>query len=372
MIPPWLRLTLVALALLLAAGASASAQPASTGHASTVRIVVTGAAGTTQALGQLVAELVADLPIALEWTVSASIDPRHVLRARPGDSKTAVRAWVDLSDPKRARIYVANEDSERFIVRFVPEPNGYDAVAREALGQILASSIAAFVAHEDAGISREDALREVAREVPPAPPESRPAPEPAPPKRVPPRGQLGVAYRSSVIGGGPVQHGAAIVTGVAFGRDTRFASRALVGYRAPARSDVDDIGVSLSGGELRLAAGVETDTSARLTLGALLGGGLDLVLVEPIGVTPSTQAHAASRDFEPMLIGLGTVEVHFGAGLSGWLGVGCDVDLAHPRYTVEDSGGTTPVWTPWVVRPTLILGVGTDFGGHERRSRQKD
>ena len=48
------------------------------------------------------------------------------------------------------------------------------------------------------------------------------------------------------------------------------------------------------------------------------------------------------------------------------------MNLAHPRYTVEDAGGNAPVWTPWVVRPTLLIGVVTDFGGRERWPHEKE
>ena len=37
--------------------------------------------------------------------------------------------------------------------------------------------------------------------------------------------------------------------------------------------------------------------------------------------------------------------------------------LAHPRYGVAGVGGLSPIFTPWLVRPTVVLGVVTGSGG---------
>jgi hypothetical protein len=370
------------LASLLVGTTTARAEPSSDpepSRPSVVQIVATGAPGTTSALEQLVRELVSELPIELEWSVSRAIDPRQVLARRTGDRSALVRAWVDLSDQTRAKIYVANGESERFIVRFVPEPNGYDAVAREALGQILESSIAAFVAHADAGISHEDAVREVAqensellvedpRERPPAPPPpSPPAPGPGP------RFDVGLAYQGAVLDSGPIvlQHGVAVISGAAFdvggvGGPLRLAVRGSVGYRAPAQWDGQSIALRLSGATARLAVGIVADATRRLSLGVVLGGGLDVVSVDPLSRTEGTQAHPSTQNVEPFLSLMATARLRLAGPLGLFLGLGTDFDLSHPRYGVEGmegADGLTPVFTPWVVRPTAVLGLLAEFGG---------
>jgi len=342
---------------------------------SVVQIVVTGEAPTTSALEQLVRELVGELPVQLEWSGSRAIDPRQVLAGHADERRVLVRAWVDLSDAKRAKIYVANGESERFIVRFVPEPNGYDAVAREALGQIVESSIAAFVARDDAGISRADAVQKVANEdsasvvvAQPAPQKLREQPRPLAVRAGPnPLLDLGLVYQGALLDSSKtLQHGAALIWGASFAAAASgpsFVLRASVGYRAKARLDDEKIGLLLSAETARLAAGLEGAATRRLALGVLLGGGLDVVSVEPVARSAGTRVRASARNVEPFLSLMGTAKLRLTSGLALLLALGTELDLSHPAYGVEGAGGLTPVFTPWLVRPTVVLGLFTGFGG---------
>ena len=379
MVVSWRHISGFFLAFCLAGslgGTVAHAEPvADAAIPSVVQIVVTGETRTTSALEQLVRELVAGLPVQLEWSGSRAIDPRQVLARHADDRRVLVRAWVDLSDAKRAKIYVANGESERFIVRFVPEPNGYDAVAREALGQIVESSIAAFVARDDAGISREDAVQKVADEDPasvdvvaqPPPQKLREQPRPRSVRAAPsPLLDLGLVYQGALLDSSKtLQHGGALILGTAFAAaiGPRFVLRASVGYRAKARLDDEKIGLHLSAETARLAAGLEGNATRRLALGALVGGGLDVVSVEPVARSAATRAHASSRNVEPFLSLMGTVKLRLTSGLALLLALGTELDLSHPSYGVEGASGLTPVFTPSVVRPTVVLGLFTGFGG---------
>jgi len=359
------------------AGTIAQAEPVAEAAApSVVQIVVTGEAHTTNALEQLVRELVAELPVRLEWSGSRAIDPRQVLAQHANERRVLVRAWVDLSDANRAKIYVANGDSERFIVRFVPEPNGYDAVAREALGQIVESSIAAFVARGDAGISREDAVQKVAHENPSnlaviaQPPPEKLHEQPRPRSVGAPSNpllDLGLAYQGALIDSSKtLQHGGALILGTSLAATAsgpRFVLRASAGYRAKARLDDEKIGLGLSAEMARLAVGLEGDATRRLALGALVGGGLDVVSVEPVARSAATRAHASARNVEPFLSLMGTVKLRLTSGLALGLALGAELDLSHPAYGVEGASGLTPVFTPWLVRPTVVLGLFAGFGG---------
>jgi len=336
-----------------------------------VQIVVTGEAPTTNALEQLLRELVADLPIRLEWSASRAIDPRQVLARHADARRVVVRAWVDLSDAKRAKIYVANGESERFIVRFVPEPSGYDPVAREALGQILESSIAAFVARENAGIPREDAVQKVAEENPsdvaePLPEKLREVPQVRPVRTArSAHFDLALAYQGALLDSSKaVQHGAAAMLGASFGgaaTGPRFVLGATVGYRAKVDLEDQKIGLRLSAETARLAAGLEGDATRRLVLGALVGGGLDVVSVEPLARSAATRVRASSRNVEPFLSLMGTAKCRVTASLGLVLAFGTELDLSRPSYGVEGASGLAPVFTPWWVRPTLVLGIVTDL-----------
>jgi hypothetical protein len=360
---PWRCLLLLSLSCLVGER-TCRADPANgAARASVVEIVITGDARDTLALEQLVRELVAHLPVELEWSVSPAIDPRQVLARRIDDRHVLVRAWVDVSDERRAKIYVANGGSERFIVRFVPEPNGYDAVAREALGQIIESSIAAFVASSDAGIPRADALRDVAHEEPAVvtEPPKKPASRPEPPPRI----DAGIAYQAGLLDGDTTQHGVTGVFGLALPGDraARFASWANIGYRAPATWEGANAGVSVSGVAARIAAGVELDVTERFALRVVAGGGIDVVLIDPIAVTGATIAAPSSSDVVPILTAMTTGQLRLGGKVALFAGLGCDFDLSRPRYDVVREQGLTPAWTPWVAHPTVLAGFLVGFGG---------
>jgi hypothetical protein len=361
----WLRTSLFGLVWSsgMVGGAARAQTPA--GPASVVEIVATGEPRTTEALDQLVRELVAPLRVELEWSNTPTIDPRQVLARRADDERVLVRAWVDLSDDSRAKIYVANGGSERFIVRFVPEPNGYDAVAREALGQILESSIAAFVASNDAGIPRADAVREVAHEARVAvdEPPSKPRPRGV---SLPPRMDAGLAYQMSILDTGPiVQHGVTALFDLAlpWERPVRFASWASAGYRAPASFEGSDIGVSLSSVPLRLVAGIEGTITPRFSIRALAGAGADVVFIAPIAVSPETRAATTSTTVVPVFTVMGAADIRLTVATALLVGVGYDVDLSRQRYDVARDQGPAPAWTPWVAHPTVLVGFLLGFEG---------
>jgi hypothetical protein len=111
-----------------------------------VDVVVSGDPDDAAGVEVVVRELVARLPVVLQWSRATGIDPVQVLAQRAPDTRIVTRAWMDLSDRKRARIYVANPWNARFVVRVVPLLDGYDEIAREVLGHIIESCVDAFLA----------------------------------------------------------------------------------------------------------------------------------------------------------------------------------------------------------------------------------
>jgi len=181
--------------------------------------------------------------------------------------------------------------------------------------------------------------------------------------------ELGLVYQGALLDSSKtLQHGGALVLGAAFASAASgpdFVLRASIGYRAKARLDDEKIGLWLSGETASLAAGLEGDATRRLALGALLGGGLDVVSVEPVARSAATRAHASARNVEPFLLLMGTAKLRLTSGLALLLALGTEVDLSHPVYGVEGASGLTPVFTPWLVRPTVELGLFMGFGGRD-------
>jgi hypothetical protein len=118
-------------------------------------VVASGEAEDTAAIEVVVRELVAGLPVELRWSTASGIDIGQVLAQHAPDGQVAARAWLDLSNPRRARIYVANAQDKRFVVRVVPLNDGYDEVGREVIGHIVEFALDAFLSGAEVGVSRD-------------------------------------------------------------------------------------------------------------------------------------------------------------------------------------------------------------------------
>ena len=150
-------------------------------NARVAHVVASGEAEDTAAVEGVVRELVARLPIELRWSTASGIDIGQVLAQHAPDGQVAARAWLDLSNPRRARIYVANAQDNRYVVRIVPLSDGYDEVGREVIGHIVEFALDAFLSGAPVGVSREVAERQVTEEAdtgqPATPPGSSVGPE---------------------------------------------------------------------------------------------------------------------------------------------------------------------------------------------------
>jgi hypothetical protein len=330
-----------------------------------VSVVVSGDRSTTAGVEVVVRELVARLPVALEWSQASGIDPGQVLAERAPDARVVARAWMDLSDPKRARIYVANASSGRFLVRVVPLRDGYDEVAREVLGHIIESAVDAFLAGRDVGVTREMAEREVGHAPDSAPPLVPPSPPPRPKAEVSEATGIGFAlsYQATDVGGfKATMHGPAVAFLAAFptGQKLRVSTSATLHYRVPMHWDSPSVGARFDGGTARLGAGVESDISRRASIRGQLGFGVDVAHLEPYVEAGSTATAGAPLWVTSAIASASlTLEAQLSSRVRWLFGVGCDVDLSGPFYFVANDAGTgsTTVLSPWIVRPVVAIGV---------------
>ena len=300
------------------------------------------------------------LGVSVHWSTRKSIDLEELFVTHAADPSLIARTWIDLDTPGRARVYLVDRDSERYLVRDVPTRHGLDDVACETVVTIVESAVEALREGGTIGVSRIEAR---ALLVPP-PPE--------PPAPVATRGSVraaaSVQYEASAIGAPrAVAHGPGVSFVVASQRGTwQPAAWITASEHFTVTSDATPIGVSLTTTTLRLVAGVETPVGARWMLRAGLGGGLDETYVVPV-VTEGASASAQPHHF-------GTVAVAraaLGADVLVWsrlflvMGVTCDVDLTKNSYDVLE-GGTelTPVVRPWAAEPSVFLGLAWELPPH--------
>jgi hypothetical protein len=325
-----------------------------------VDVVASGHPSTVAGVEVVVRELVARLPVVLRWSQASGIDPTQVLAERAPDVRIVARAWMDLSDAKRARIYVANAGGGRFLVRVVPLREGYDEVAREVLGHIIESAVDAFLAGRDVGVSREIAEREVSQSsAPPQAAETLAVARAIAPEST--RIGLAVSYQATGMEGvKATMHGPAI--GAAFavpiGGGLRLGSSASVQYRVPFHWDSASVGARFESAAARLGLGIEGDLKERVVLRAELGFGFDFVHVAPYVEAGSTaRATPAEWFLAPIASAMLSLEAPLVSQVGLRVAAGSDVDLSGPSYFVASGGTVTTVLSPWVVRPVIALGA---------------
>jgi hypothetical protein len=330
-----------------------------------VYVVASGDAADTAGVEVVVRELVARLPVELQWSRASGIDPGQVLAQRAPEVQVVARAWLDLSDAKRARIYVANAQGRRFLVRVVPLRDGYDEVAREVLGHIIESAVDAFLSGLDVGVTREVAERQVTAESPPPP--AAPATASAPPAATSNRFEwlrLGVvvAYRATQIAQLPtILHGPTLGMALAIPirGSVRFSSSAMLHYRLPTAWDSASVGARVAGATARLSAGLEADVARQVILRGELGVGADFTHLAPYAEPSDRMAKAGQPLWTTSSVAAAMLSLELAASsrIGLLVGAGCDVELNHPSYFVARNAQQTTVLSPWVVHPTATLGL---------------
>jgi hypothetical protein len=339
------------------------------------RAVVTlvGAGEQTAELAALLRELLERDGVAVTLVPRTRFNPREVLVG--GDADASVAVFVDLSDPRTARLYFRGPRAERFLLRQVPLASGMDDVAREQLGQVIEAATTSLFASA-AGLSREQARVAIEHENPPAqrpvPHAAPPAPARAPavaPARAPapaspglePR--VGVRYGFELPGGAlDVRHGpglelglerrAALVIGGGLTLERSFAQAVRVA-ELQASQQVDGARLGLRGGirvathhvfSLELAAGID---AARLEPGA----------ARSAGVTPA----APSTHVTPVL----RSEIRYELAFSHWTLAAlvlADIALQKTHFDLASGGTPQRLRSVSTLRPGAALALGWRFG----------
>jgi hypothetical protein len=340
------------------------------------------------------------------------LDPADVLRDRRDGEAAAVRAWIDVTVPTRARLTFATRTGDRlgqrggsprepgagggeprgtslrssdagrsplglpsqgptgsrYLVRDLDLSGRFDEVDRAALAEVLESSIDALIASERAGLTRAEAEAVLARREPPAVIAAPPLP-PGPASlastsaAAPSRWALGFFYAAQAQGAAPtIDHGPGLTLSWAATRkfaDVHEAGRgptlfASAQYRPPVHERDARIGVALY--TVAARAGVECGPLAWSRLRVRLGAGADFVHVTPEASDPGAVLGAAH--WSANFVGTAALRVNLvRPSRRFWLSAALSVDVLPTavRYDATIDGTTSSVFSPWRLRPGMTL-----------------
>lgn len=311
------------------------------------------------------------LPILSRFTLRFApadrFGPEDLFRARL-ESAVDIHVWMDTETPGVVRLYFANRAGTRYLVRTIEFSDRMDEMDREALAQVLESSLSA-LAEGKTGLTRKQA--ELLLE-PPKPARSavtpprgaapRSAPS-APSWRRQSRGWLPEAalfYRVTPHGNElPVVHG----PGVRMGADSFTSARQLgvaasAQYQFPQRHQDDRIGLRLRALALRFdVRTVETHLVPRSGLVATLGPGLDATWLSAETREEAFEAERTRSSVVLLLAGGLAWQLRVAASVRLELGLGVELDLASVHYDILMLDGTERFVSRWPVRPTGSFGV---------------
>jgi hypothetical protein len=267
-----------------------------------------------------------------------------------GDPGVAARVWIEVAPAGQARITIADERAQRFLVREAALPTWPDEVARETVAQMVESSVTALLENQRLGMSRAEADTALAAR-------DRGSPEPTPTKH---RQSVGVFYQAQffspqiALAQGPGLRWSIVVP-------TRAGDAGLGAsgqYVLPQDEVGADVGATLQTAALRLGAGLRERLGARASLSAWLGGGVDAVHVKPrqgqLGVATLTSAHWTAVT---VLRAELRATVLLGRRLGLSLASSVEWDPVKRHYDVSGIDGTATVVQPYTVRPGLSLAL---------------
>jgi hypothetical protein len=324
-----------------------------------VDVVFAGDAIESSGLAPVIEELLDRVSVRVrQGAMVAQLDPRDVLTPRPDAEAALARIWIEIG-ADRTTIYLVDEGWERILIRHVDNGGVLDEVHRERVAHIVYAAVDALLAGARIGLSRSEAEAELG--IAPEPPprvEEPPPDEPTPPPEL--AGEVQVGYGLDLFADGPTPRHAIFAYGallVGAG-----SPRAAIGLGLAFWPTTSHLGaglrLDLRSFLLRVEGGVEVDLSADTQLRLTGGLALDVTAVEPRSVEGSATIVGQAWDaVAPLLcLRLGLTQ-----RLVDWFyvhgGVLLDMDLIDTHYVIDAGGVDETVLDPWLVRPTIYLGL---------------
>jgi len=128
-------------------------------------VVLIGEANRTPELAGVLAELLLQQGVQVQFNTQLHFEPRVLLDA--GKDDTRVWVFVALEGPLRARLYFRGPFGERFLLRELALRAGLDEVGRELIGRVVETSTLALL-HSSEGLDRAQAEEDIAAQTSPA------------------------------------------------------------------------------------------------------------------------------------------------------------------------------------------------------------
>jgi hypothetical protein len=339
-----------AAALSIACLAAPTRAKADAGAPREVELVIAADARGANELELVARELLGRLAVKVEVARVDAIDLREVASPPRSARPWLARVWVDLHDPSRATLYLHDPAHDRLFVRQVARTAGGEELAREELGHILETCAEGLLSGANVGLPRGEVAPLLSRE------KEEPAPPPLPRTRA---WNVGAYYEGAAFSSqarlthGPVLAAAvrAPLGGLALGAWVTWQ------YRFPVEIDTPTIGARWATNALRALATLELASSTATTWRFGLGGGFDVVRVEP----KSNDGRFVLEPGTTLIFGLVRAAVGVHVRVGAWTSVGAalaaDVDPSATSYVVAARDGDRVVLRPWPVRPSILVGV---------------
>jgi hypothetical protein len=372
----------LASALLLLASQSPAEPGGATERGSRERAVITliAAAAESTELRRVLNELLARDEIEVRFATRPSFGSAELLRASSSDD--AVEAFVVPAAAGRARLYFRAPDGQRFLVRDVALPSGFDAVGRELIAQIVESSIATLL-HSAVGISRAQLKAQVESSAA-APRASAAAPtvEPSAPakpalaakstpavksaastarRRAEPaayavEGWLAARYAADWSGSAlGMRHGPGLELGVGVRRLSFVRARLVVEQDFPVTLQAGPVDAKETTARWRALIDWGTAVGPGQALALSVGAGKDSSRIEPTASRDALVVPAGASRQTPLVL---HSEARLEASVAPFrltLAVGFDIPLVQTPYDVDRGAAAKELAAPWAVWPGATL-----------------
>ncbi len=352
-------------AWVLLATATVLAEPAA--RQPVVEVLIAGVNAEVSALAEALNDPLGRLNVALHVRLrrgqGTALDPAEVANPSARATPAVARMWFDLTEPGQAALYITDGGWKRIYVRRVLLPHGLDEVAREELTYIARSSVETLLAGGQIGVTRE----EFQRQLPSAtglPPAEAATPVPSPHWGI----AAGVSYETRGFApASPVTHGPGVgVSGSSLAGVVGPVVIASAQWDWTRHVRTELVTARLDGGALRLGAGADWHLGRSFRVCGLVGGGVDLVHVDPGRAADGTvQPSAPFWATDPVLRGSLALGLDIGE-LTAWLTLGTDVAARSSRYVVLLDGARVDVLTPWRWRPWARVELWWEFWRSDR------
>lgn len=336
-----------------------------------VRLIVAAGAPEAARVEAVVNELLHRLSIVTESTRVERIDLGELAAGATDGDPYLARAWVDLRRPDVAILYLVDARRERLVVREIERPAGGDELVREQLGHILETSCEGLLAGETIGVPRAEVMPllgvAAAAGPPPATVARTSAAVQASGAGPVPAGwtwAVGAQWAVGLLSSqAALTHGPAVSASVFAPRRGNLAWGATVWAQlrfpveASTATAAGSEGVRVTGWTLRALAIAQRRLSRAAVARLGIGGGADLLAVEP-RATPDVALLAESRALRiGVLTALAGVERRLVRDLCLTVSATVDLDLSGTDLVFVAASGDRVVLHPWPVRPGMLAGV---------------